>query len=305
MEASPLDGLRMVLSGIAEILGQLKAGAGLFTLNRPGSLAAAEVAAETTVAGHRPVTEAYSFADLRVAAAVEQAGALARLLDETGAAFSAAAVSRTAIENAARAAWLMDPRIDGTARGHRALAELFESRSSDRRFMEMLAKERVDVPKQQDAFLADRAALETQYQELVEGLDGAGLLARSRRGGAAPIGVVGVALPNTTDVIRNELGGGELLAWKELSAVAHGSPTALVRQTKPLAANPGQGMQVVSAQVSTATLAPSLATVFLGIREAIDRMVVLRGWDRRRWKLWSVSALGAFGGVLSQGDPPS
>ena len=73
MERTAADRLRSVLSGTVDTLGQLKARAGLFSLNRPGSRAAAEVAAETRVASISPVTEAYSFADLRVAAAVEQA----------------------------------------------------------------------------------------------------------------------------------------------------------------------------------------------------------------------------------------
>lgn len=303
MERTAADRLRSVLSGTVDTLGELKGRAGLFTLNRPGSTAAAEVAAETPVASIRPVTEAYSFADLRVAAAAEQTGTLATLLHESESVFSSATIARTAIENSARAAWLMETRIDGAQRGHRALADLFESRVQDLRLLDTLSgKDQHATEEDRAEFEEMQSGAERRFDEMIVALEEAGILTRSRAG--KPIGVRDTPWPTATDVITAELGIGAFVAWKQLSGIAHGSPTALVRQTQPIARDAGTRMRVVQAWNPISAIVPRLATVYLGMTEPISRMVELRGWDRIRWQSWTVEASREIGRLLHDNPSP-
>jgi hypothetical protein len=201
----------------------------------------------------------------------------------------------------------MDTRIDGTERGHRALADLFHSRKDDLQLLEVISPEgEHDTPEQRQQFAEMLSRVESRFEALAVALDDAGVLARTRAG--KPLGVTDVPWPSSTDVIRDTLGIGALAAWKELSGVAHGSPTALVRQTQSVGVDDAEaGMHVVQGRLPLPALVPRLAIVHFALTYAIHRMVVLRGWDRTRWRSWTVEAGREVSQLLRENaaQPPS
>lgn len=138
-----------------------------------------------------------------------------------------AALARTALEGAARVAWLLDPDADVSTRARRGLVELLYSFSEEAK---------IPTPVFQSWFSMGVA-------ELVEAGDAADdvEVVRNKRGDVLHFGEL---RPSATDVIHGVAGSDGEAVYRELSGIAHGNITAHIRLTEPVATDELMGISL-------------------------------------------------------------
>lgn len=143
----PLQRLRSILAGTVRTAHELKARYGFAPA--PGSRAEEEIRAGFRPRKYRPVLEAYQMAELRLVATADHLGTVAELLQRAESVYAVSALARTSLETSARAAWLLDPEIDGRIRGLRGLAEMLHAFREEARYpippLQDLARKRVEA----------------------------------------------------------------------------------------------------------------------------------------------------------------
>jgi hypothetical protein len=238
------------------------------------------------VGRRNPVQEAFDMAETRLVAASSQLGAASELLPRTDAVYSVAALARTALETSVRAAWLYDPAVDARPRGLRGMAELLYAFREESKYR---------IPGAQ-------SHARRRMGELVEGAKAAGLLPSPTEDDPQHFGE---PRPGATDIIRAAHGEEGELVYRELSAVAHGNPTALIRWTTvvPVAEHPPgvelpDGVSLTSPAPLPRALVPLFGVVWQAYMRALENKVDLFGWDRPRLRLWSVRAGGELIALL-------
>jgi hypothetical protein len=105
--------------------------------------------------------------------------------------------------------------------------------------------------------------------------------------------------PTATEVIQAEMGAAGEIAFRELSGVAHGNPTALIRQTKTVPDHlqpPGvpltesKGVSLTRPTLSPRDVVPKLGVVWQVYVQALENKLDLFGWDRTSFSAWIVEA---------------
>jgi hypothetical protein len=268
---------KALLAGTTALAMELKAA--YLTEATRGSRAEQERAQGFVAGRYRSVLEVYTMAETRFVAATSQLEAVAALLDMGPLMVHAiCSLARASLESSARAAWLLDPRIDGTVRGLRGVAELLyvfreEAKMPIRPFREMAIK---------------------RLKEVQEGTVAAGFRPTLNKKGE--ILHFGEPRPDATSMVR--LIGGEAgeIVYRELSGVAHGNLTAHVRLMERVPKDETHGVTTTEPRVSVtrpasaARLIPALATVWRPYMHALGRKLVMYGWDRARFAEWAHQA---------------
>ena len=243
----------------------------------PQSQGAKERDSGIVAGGHRLILEAGQMAETRLVATAGHLQALGSLLERPDqAAFGVFAISglaRTALELSARAAWLLDPRIDGWTRGLRGMAEMLYSFSEEAKYPA--------PPIQESA--------RRRLAKYVAAAESAGLAPAPHRDRPEHFGEPRLG---ATGVIKAQMGAEGELTYRELSGIAHGNITALLRLTENVSLDEWsdnvvpreEGISLTQPVIATHVL-PLLAVVHRAYAEALEFKVRLFGWDQAFYKL--------------------
>lgn len=285
-----LEELRSVLETVPLAVGLTIAQNGGFE-PAAGSQAAREIAEQGPFVGRskHPVLDAHSIALLRLSSATEHFEALVRSITDPALAYGPASLARTALENSARAWWLLDPALDTKMRIARGRTEMISN------FRQVA---RLPLPQAQ-AWAAARLA------DVIGDSQQVGFTPRRQRRAIigmeeAPIGATAVIAAQLDDLGR--------VAYSDLSSVAHGTLFGLVSRLGMVA--PGENVPAVAEGVTLVTPAADLGSLINGIsvallsfRGAMDRRFGLYGWDVTHWEKWKASS-GAILKRLLRFDAP-
>jgi hypothetical protein len=279
------------LAGSVRIAGELKSRNGFEP--GAGSRAEAEIREGFLAGKYRPVLEAYHMAELRLVVTADHVGTLAGLLKNAESVYAVSALARTALETSARAAWLLDPRIDGLTRGCRGMTELLYAFREEAKY---------SIP-------TFHPLVRKRIGGLVAGAESASIEVFRHRHSNEPLHF-GEPRPGATDVIRAFMDSAGELAYRELSAIAHGNPTALLRQTEvvPDHEHPAGVPLPEAERVSLTRPAPSASSVVpLGVvwqayMQALEQKVELYGWDRTALQAWTTEAGREVVRLLREGE---
>jgi hypothetical protein len=238
-----------------------------------GSTAEAEWAQNRRFAsdwGETPVTNAYSIAAMKLAAARDHVASLAQLLRPEPAPFATAALARVVLETSARAWWLLDPAIGPESRVARGMTDRL---SSLRETLKM------DLPEEMTAWHVSRVdrihagAIAKDFEPITN---------KSGRFEA-----IGERVPTATDLATLVVGGPEgELAYRDLSAASHGTLYALVSRMEVLEDPLGRHDKIARPKISMETVVPMVSVAVIAFGNAIDRELALYGWPRAEWEAW-------------------
>jgi hypothetical protein len=97
--------------------------------------------------------------------------------------------------------------------------------------------------------------------------------------------------PNSTEVVELQRGEGGLMAYRELSGIAHANPTALIRRAQevPEADRPEgvttaiEGVSIAKPAPDPASLVPMIGTAIQAYLDALDIKLTMFGWNRPAW----------------------
>ncbi len=276
MEDGVLGVLRTVLDGTVEAVGRTIADRGGFD-PALGSPAAREIAEESNFASplnDHPVQTTYSVALMRLGAGIDHIQSLVRLLEEPPNIFGSAGSARTVIETSARAWWLLDPGVDTRTRVARGLSE---------RIANFKEQGRIPIP-------AIQAHSKKRLDRLVHGLASTGFVVTTNRKGI-PLHVEQAAIPTAIDVIRAQLGDKGEVAYRDLSAVAHGTQHGIVTRLERVGTVAGHpDITLMKPRVDEVPIANNIGVALLALWEAFDRRFRIYGWGRSYWEAFQIEA---------------
>jgi len=269
--ADPIERLAHLIGRIVESNGRMKARNGLDPLVE--SQAANEIDAGFTVGPRRPVLDAFQMAEWRLLASIDHLGTAGRVLHDDMSLYAVAGLARLSIETSARAAWLLDPKLDGRRRGLRAMTDLLNA-----------YKEEAKIPGAADESTA-------RIEDLVADARAAGIDPVMDRKTGSHLLHFGEPHIGSIDVVKLHAGEGGELAYRELSGIAHAAPTALFRRVKevPIAEQPEgltrlEGVKVARPTPDPANLVPTLGVVIDAYLDALDLKVSIYGWSQTVWR---------------------
>ncbi|MDP9225316.1 MAG: hypothetical protein M3P18_16025, partial [Actinomycetota bacterium] len=241
----------------------------------------------------RVVLEAFQMAEWRLVASLDHLATAGSVVHEPESVYAVAGMARLSIETSARAAWLLDPAIDGRRRGLRSLADLLDGY-------------------QWEAKLTLGAATHstTRIAELVADAQAAGIPPVMNKSGS-PLHF-GEPHLRAVDVVELKTGSAGLLAFRELSGIAHATPTALFRRIRevPAPQRPEgvttviEGVKFAAPYVDPANLVPVLGTVIGAYVDALDAKVSVLGWSQTAWRYTRRDIGKSLVALIKQVAPP-
>jgi hypothetical protein len=235
---------------------------------RPGSQVLREVAEQGPYVGRRqkPVLNAYSIALTRWLSAMQHQVDVARVLDGPTATHGTASLFRTTLENSAWAWWGLDPEIDVKRRIARGLSAEIASLNEVILFPSEAMQEQ--ATSKRDMIAADAEALGLFVQRATDG---------------SPTWVEEKP-PKITRLLDCQLGESGTVAYRELSAVAHGTVFALLYRMKRVdLPSTTDGMSTMEPSVPLDSLSLGIAIGLDSFWQATDRRFYLYGYDVRDW----------------------
>ncbi|MGH2557050.1 MAG: hypothetical protein ACRDHO_15245 [Actinomycetota bacterium] len=233
----------------------------------------------------KPVQDAYSIALLRLGSAGDHMESLARLHDDPSLVFGPASVARTILENCARAWWLFAPEIDVRTRIVRGFTERMNS---------LIEISRFPIPQV-------RQHGQSRLDRFANGVEAAGFhVVRDRRTGEPTC--VEKQRPDATTVIGAQLGDMGEAAYRDLSAVAHGSQHGIISRVEKVTAMPTPpGISLVAPAIRPEEVRTKIAIAVMSYERAFDRRIDLFGWDLTDWKAWKTESGRALHRLLRSG----
>lgn len=217
--------------------------------------------------GWGPLRQAHSSALTQIAAALSQLEGVARVLEPPPVVHCMEPLARSASESAARAAWLLDVTIDTETRARRGMAEqIFTLRQ-----MRRLSSGDLD---------------ESIWETLARSAEELGIELKCAKKDRLPSGVVGVERPSPADAVVELFGGeeGALDGYVLLSGPTHGDSGLLGTSYRRESSG-----EASSAYLTLFDIAAVVGPTLVGVIYAVERMVVLYGWDLRSWESWGRS----------------
>ncbi len=278
--------LRMIVKNVPWAVGRTIQENGGNWQPAPDSQYAREVSEEGPFVGRSqtPVANAYSVAVTRHGAAIQHFADLARLLVPPASAYGPASIVRTAIENCAWAWWALDPSIDVKHRIARGLSHMIENLNEVIRFPS--AEVQSEAIAKRDDIAADAEARGLFVQRKVK--DGTPLWVEEKP-------------PSITKLLEAQLGENGTIAYRELSAVAHGTLFGLMTRMKKSDIDLGQpGVTLMEPAAPMSVLAYSIVIALESFWQASDRRFLLYGWDVAHWNGWKLESKKALLPVLKR-----
>jgi hypothetical protein len=250
-----------VLGGIAEAIGRTVQANGGFD-PKPRSEADAELRSQDALfPSGSPVLDAYSGAQMMLSSVLDQLSAVGALLTAPGAyPFAVATLTRSALENSCRAHWLLADGIDVRTRVGRSLAE---------RLVSLQEQLKLDLPGEM------KARLRRQLDDAVESARDSGYVPSTTQ----PVRLEGFSRIAATDVIRKFAGPEGELAYRYLSAIAHGTLYGLVSEFSR-APSPGREEPIIL----------RVAVALYSFSQVTDRRFQLYGWSTEPWSAWRLQS---------------
>jgi hypothetical protein len=270
------------LASINEVLMQMPSAVGrVIQANggfdpRPGSQLLREISEQGPFVGRRkmPVMNAYSVALARLLAAMQHLSDLARLLVAPASAYGSASLVRTTFENAAWAWWALDPEIDVKRRVARGLSGMIASLNE----MIMYPLESI------------QAEAESTRDDIAADAETHGFYVQRKERDGSPAWVEEKP-PRITRLLEAQLGQPGLVAYRELSAVAHGTLFALLnRMKKADVPSVADGVALMQPSVPMDSLVLGSTLALESFWQATDRRFQLYGYDVEGWNLWVVES---------------
>lgn len=237
-----------------------------------GSIAARELEEQTKdYPSAAPAWEAYSLAEARMVSSMSHMVAIANLIAIDISVAAPSNLARSALEISSRACWLLASDISTDQRALRGHSERFYG------LREMRKLPIKEIKNHAEARL--KAAADT-----VRGFGLAVELDKNR----IPERITGAeAVPAAIDVIRQEGGEGAEVAYRVLSAMAHGVTYGLFSTSRPIASDLSRpGIIYVTEEAGLETLVPRLGYPMLALWRAVDMKIRLYGWNPSDWRAW-------------------
>lgn len=221
----------------------------------------------------------YSLAATLLMAAENHLEATSRLLVEPLTHYGLFAVCRAAMENSARAWWLLDPDIDVKERVARGLLTRFFSLHEAAQVEELM-----NPDKKWEELQSVARARDVAERARAQGFT----VTATKRG---RFGLEGVERPSTTallEEVHEELGA---VMYKYLSASVHGTSYALMQEMEfEESARGGMG-RIAKPSGSFTMIGASISVAGLTYLFAFDRHVYLYGHHVDEWVSWRTHAL--------------
>lgn len=272
-----LNAMRSVLSGFGHFASALHEGTDFL----PARISQAAREFETDDADREEVETAYSLAAMLLMATENHLEATSRLLVEPLTNYGLFAVCRAAMENSARAWWLLDPEIDVNERAARGLLTRFSS-----------LHEAAEV---EDLMIADKG-----WEELESVIRANHVAERARAQGFTVVNkkhrfeLSGFERPSTTALLKEvheELGA---VMYKYLSASVHGTSYALMQEMDFEESSRGGMGHIAKPNKDFSMIGGSISIAGLTYLSAFDRHVYLYGHHIDEWVSWRGHALKVF-----------
>lgn len=257
---STLEGFARCLQGMHEINDYIA-----------GATSQAKADLNTPEADGAEVQTTYSQAATLLASAENYLYGMAQLLHEPVAHFSFLAIGRACLENAARAWWLLDPRIDAKTRAGRGLDVRLRSLWEASSLMDDEgAKDLLRSSQARAAKVAESAR------------DQGFVVAETKRGYV----LHDIERKNATDLCEMMIPGVGRFMYKLLSASTHGTTYALMQHYTPEKSDRGGMGWIVQPDDDFSMMGYTAAVAGLAFSAAGDRQVELYGWDSGPWVSW-------------------
>lgn len=272
MSDANLAAIQSALSGFGECAHSLKKETGY------EAASGSRKEQESTEVDAFHIGRAYACAFMMLVAAEDHLQSLSRLLGEVPITqFGLPVIARSALENSAKAGWILDETVDAQQRLARGftiwLSSLYES------------KEVLELDGHAAGVERDAKELEASIKAAEE----MGLTIVEDRFGRCS--VKEAQMPSSTSLCESLLRGTGKAAFKRFSASTHGTTYALLDNYDFKSASEGQ---LVKPQISLAMIATICSTAGAAFALAFGRQVILYGWDNEVWSAWSSHALGVF-----------
>lgn len=258
--------LRVVIDGTLRMSRSIEA-----TATRPVDTSpyAADLNASSSPAwGKAPMETAQSYAAMHAASADDHLAALRRLLEEPLPVLADLTVARGAVESSARTWWCYEPELPSIERLARGMTERLHARWRGRQLRAAMGEAPTDT------------AVE---QRLITAAEGEGLKTFTKGHPWA----VGQPRPNVTDLVgRIQPEFGEV-AWRWMSAAAHGEAGGLLSRTEPEADDVSpSGWRLEARGRPVSEVATVTAFVLEAHAAANRRRLHYHGWLDDRWEAW-------------------
>lgn len=277
-ETDLLPTLKSVLSGLGHFANALHEATNF--LPAKSSQAAGEF--QTTEADRAEIETAYSLAATLLMAAENHLEGVSRLLVEPLTHYGLFAVCRAAMENSARAWWLLDPEIAVNERAARGLLTRFFSLHEAAQVEELMNPDK-KWHELESVGRAKRVAARARAQGFT--------VVTNKRG---RFGLEGHERPSTTallEAVHDELGA---VMYKYLSASVHGTSYALMQEMEfEESARGGMG-RIAKPSSDFTMIGASICFAGLTYLFAFDRHVYLYGHHVDEWVSWRRHALKVF-----------
>jgi hypothetical protein len=285
-DSEDLRALRMIVTGVPWAVGRTIEKNGGRWEPASDSQYTREVSEQGPFVGRSqtPVADAYSVAVMRHAAAIQHFADLARLLVPPRSSHGPATILRSAIENCAWAWWALDPAIDVKQRIARGLSAVIENLNEAIRFPSAELQSESLISRDGIASDAEAHGMHVQRKE----------------GDGSPLWVEEKP-PSITKLIEMQLGENGTIAYRELSAVAHGTLFGLTTRLKKARIELKQpGITLMEPAAPFGVLLYSTAISLDSFFDATDRRFSLYGWDVTHWNGWKREAKLALLPVLQR-----
>lgn len=267
--------IRAVLTQIPAAVGRTILANGGFD-PRPGSQLLREISEQEPFVGRykTPVMNAYSIALARLLAGMQHLADLARRLVEPATAYGPASLVRTTLENCAWGWWALDPDIAVKLRVARGLSDQIRS-----------LNEVILFP-----FESIQAEATAKRDDIAADAETNGFIVQRKEKDGSPVWVAEKP-PRITKLLEAQLGQPGTVAYRELSAVAHGTLFAIMNRMKEAdVPSATEGVSVMEPSVSMNSLVLGSALALESFWEATDRRFHLYGYDVGEWKRWVIES---------------
>lgn len=234
------------------------------------------------------VGRAYACAFLLLNAAQDHLESMSRLLNHDDLTqYGFPVLGRATIENAGRAAWLLDEGIDANARMGRGLTTWLISLQESFVVAELNG---------------DGATMQRDQQEITSALDSAQSLGFTVGKNRQRQQIVQEeSMPSATDLAVLMLPGSGKSTYKFLSAASHGTTYGLLMHYDFKNAAKGKP---VRPQLWLPFLASMLGSAGAAYAVSFQRQVESYGWNSEAWNAWSHYALEVFTKAMEPAIPP-
>jgi hypothetical protein len=111
------------------------------------------------------------------------------------------------------------------------------------------------------------------------------------------IGVEEISL-GPTDIIKEEFAEEGAIAYRDLSAVIHGSSSSVLHRMEVVETR--EGVTVMRPSEDVGSQLSSLAAALYAFVKANQRRIEVFGWDRTRWAGWRIATKGELRKVFPQ-----